>query len=166
MTTTSAETDVCCPEFDTARWDDKIQVWKDKLFISDSIPEIFHIPLPKKFEKAINGLWITAQSAKADPPMDDFLLLCYDPSPWKSILLLSVNKEVPGANNVKLSGTFISKVFDGPYSGVPKYIREMDDFLKGYNKKAQRYYFHYAYCPKCAKKYGHNYIVAFAEVDA
>ena len=31
-------------------------------------------------------------------------------------------------------------------------------------KKAGKYYFYYTSCPKCAKKYGHNYIVAFAEV--
>jgi len=165
MNTASIQTNICCPEFNTARWDEKIQVWENKLFISDSIPEIFHIPFPKTFEKAVGTLWETAQEAKADPPADDFLLLCYDPSPWKNVLFLSVTKEVPLANNVKLSGTFISKVFDGPYSGVPKYIREMDDFLRGYSTRAKQYYFHYAYCPKCAKKYGHNYIVAFAEIE-
>lgn len=25
-------------------------------------------------------------------------------------------------------------------------------------------YFHYTTCPKCAKKYGHNYVVLFTEV--
>lgn len=34
----------------------------------------------------------------------------------------------------------------------------------GQGKKAKKYYFYYTSCPKCAKKFGHNYIVAFAEV--
>jgi hypothetical protein len=33
---------------------------------------------------------------------------------------MTVTKEIPGAENVQLSGTFLSKVFDGPYNAVPK----------------------------------------------
>lgn len=29
---------------------------------------------------------------------------------------------------------------------------------------AKKYYVHYAYCPKCEKKFGHNYMILFAEV--
>jgi hypothetical protein len=47
---------------------------------------------------------------------------------------------------------------------VPKYIKEADTYLASLGKKAKKYYFYYTTCPKCAKKYGHNYIVAFAEV--
>jgi len=52
--------------------------------------------------------------------------MAYDPSPWKSELYLAVAKEVPGAKNVALSGAFFTKVFDGPYNAVPKWIKEMD----------------------------------------
>jgi hypothetical protein len=40
----------------------------------------------------------------------------------------------------------------------------MDAMLANNGKKSKKYYFYYTTCPKCAKKYGHNYIVAFAEV--
>jgi hypothetical protein len=90
--------------------------------------------------------------------------MAYDPSPWKSELYMNVTKEVPGAENVKLNGTFVSKVFDGPYSHVPKYLKEFNKYLNLIEKKAKKIYFYYTTCPKCAKKYGHNYIVAFAEV--
>ena len=109
-------------------------------------------------------MWKKAQDAGASPETKDFLLLAYDPSPWKSELYLNVTKEVPGAENVKLTGTFISKVYDGPFNNVPKYIKDFEGYLKGQNKTAKKYYFYYTTCPKCAKKYGHNYIVAFAEV--
>ena len=109
-------------------------------------------------------MWETAKNAGAAPEIKDFLLLAYDPSPWKSELYMSVTKEVPGANNIKLSGTFATKVFDGPFNHIPKYLKEFEEYLKKINKTAKKYYFYYTTCPKCAKKYGHNYIVAFAEI--
>lgn len=157
-------TEVCCPEFDPVPWENKIHIWHDKLFIKDSIPEFFHIPLPNTLKKVISRMWSKAEEAEAAPEMKDFLLLAYDPSPWKGELYLAVTKEVPDVENVKVSGKFISKVFDGPYNGVPKYIKVMDAHLTSLGYKAQKYYFYYTTCPKCAKKYGHNYIVAFAEI--
>lgn len=165
MNTTSVETEVCCPVFDKTQWDGKTHVWGKKLFIRDTIPEILHIPLPGTFNKAITRLWSKAEKAHAEPSEDKFLLLCYDPSPWQSVLLLSVTKEVPGADHVTLSGTFISKVFDGPYQNIPEFLKDMEMYLDGKKKKARQYYFHYTYCPKCAKKYGHNYVVIFAELE-
>jgi NMD protein affecting ribosome stability and mRNA decay len=47
---------------------------------------------------------------------------------------------------------------------VPKWIKEMDALLAAQGQKALKYYFHYTSCPKCAKIYGHNYVVAFAQI--
>jgi hypothetical protein len=122
------------------------------------------MPLPSMMGKVIGRMWKKAQEAGATSEMKDFLLLAYDPSPWKSELYMNVTKEVAGAENVKLNGTFVSKVFDGPYNHVPKYLKEFYRYLALIEKKAKKIYFYYTTCPKCAKKYGHNYIVAFAEV--
>jgi len=158
------ESEVCCPEFDRAPWDNKKHIWIDKLFMKDTVPELFHIPLPSMYGKVITRMWKKANDAGVAPDLKDFLLLAHDPSPFKGELFLSITKEIPGEDNVKLSGTFMSKVFDGPYNHVPKYMKEMDGYLVSLKMKAKKYYFYYAYCPKCAKKYGHNYMVAFAEV--
>ena len=154
----------CCPEFNPTPWDNISHVWNDKLFIKDSISQVFHIPLPGQFSKVLTKMWKKAQDAGASPDVKDFLCLAYDPSPWKSELYMLVTKEVPDTENVKLSGTFLSKVFDGPYSAIPKFIKEMDKHVAAQDKKVKKYYFYFTTCPKCAKKYGHNYIVAFAEV--
>jgi len=42
------------------------------------------------------------------------------PLPWKSEIYVAVDKEVEGVRNTTLSGNYFSKVFDGPYSSVPK----------------------------------------------
>jgi hypothetical protein len=158
------ESKVCCPEFDPVPWENKKHVWNDKLFLKDSVPELFHIPLPSMYAKVITRMWDKVNLYSAAPETKDFLLLAYDPSPFKSELLMAITKEIPGEETVKLSGTFFSKVFDGPYNKVPKYIKEMDGYLATLKLKARKHYFYYAYCPDCAKKYGHNYIVAIAEV--
>lgn len=155
----------CCPKFDPQPWEGTTHEWKDKLFLIDSVPQFMHMPLPGVYGKAITRMWKLAEKYDAVPEMKDFILLSYDPSPWKSILYLSLTKEIPDEKHMgKLSGTFISKVFDGPFQNVPKYLKETEAYLTIQGKKAKKYYFYYTTCPKCAKKYGHNYIVVFAEI--
>jgi hypothetical protein len=155
---------VCCPEFDATRWNNVTHKWNDKLFMKDSVPELFHIPLPGTYNRTITRMWKKAEDAGAAPAPKDFLLLAYDPSPFKGELFMSITKEVPDAENIRLTGTYISRVFDGLYNKVPRYMEEMNGYLKSIGKTSKKFYFYFAYCPKCAKKYGHNYIVALAEV--
>jgi hypothetical protein len=159
------KTDTCCPEFDPALWDNKTNVWDGKIFIKDSVPQFFHIPLPFSFKKTVMRMWLKVQKANAEPDMRDFLLLAYDPSPWKSELYMSVTKEVPDAENVRLSGTYLSKVFDGPYRAVPQWIKDMELSVSEKGKTVKKHYIYFVYCPKCAKKYGKNYGVIFSQVD-
>ncbi len=155
----------CCPKFDPSPWDKKTVVWKEKLFLKDSIPQFFHIPFFPMVGKKITEMWDKAKKAKADPEMKDFLMLFYDLSPWKSEFYLSLTKDIPNENVVKLSGTFLTMVFDGPYNAVPKWIKEIEKYAKEKNKVIKKHYFYYTTCPKCAKKYGHNYVVSFTEVE-
>jgi hypothetical protein len=152
----------CCPKFDPEPWDSKTHHWKNKLFIQDQVKQIFHRPI--NMAKVVNRMWSKIQKAEAAPPNEDFLMLAYDPSPWKSELHMTVIKEVPDAKNMTLTGEFFSKVFDGPYNAVPKWVKKMDKLLAEKNEKLKKYYFYFTTCPKCAEKYGHNYCVAFAEL--
>lgn len=155
--------DICCLEFDTKKLEEKTHVWKDKLFLQDEVLQIMHIPL--NMGTVIKRMFKKIEDAKAMPDKNDFLMLCFDPSPWKSEINMTVTKDVPNGKMTKLTGTFISKVYDGPYNMVPNWIKKTDEYLDSVGKTAKKYYFHYAYCPKCAKKYGHNYCVAFAQTE-
>ena len=154
--------DICCPEFDTSRYQNKEHTWKDKPFVKAYVKQIFHIPL--NMGKVITETFPKITEAKAEVQTEDFLMLSYDPSPWKSELYFTVMKDVPGLEFATISGKFISKVFDGPYNAIPQWINEFEEYLAKKDLKALKYYFHYAYCPKCSKKYGHNYVVAFAQI--
>ena len=153
----------CCPKFDPALWDKKEVFWKDKPFIMDTVLQVFHIPL--NMGRVVSRMFSKMEAAKAVPETKDFIMLAYDPSPWKSEIYMTVTKEVPDARNVNLSGTYLTQVFDGPYNAVPKWIKAIDAYVASKGKKVKRYYFYYTTCPKCAKKYGHNYCVAFTEVE-
>jgi hypothetical protein len=154
----------CCPIFNPAIWDGKTTVFNEKLFIKKTTPQLFHFPLPGSISKMMAKAWMAIEKAEAKPADSEFLWLAYDPSPWKCEHYIHVTHEVPGMENVKLSGTFMTKVFDGPFNHVPKWIKEMDAYLRSQGKRAQKYYFYYTTCPKCAKAYGHNYVVIFAKV--
>jgi Bacterial hydrolase len=155
----------CCPKFSTEKWDEKSHNWDKKQFIMKWIPTFFHMPFPPMIGCKITKMWKVAEHAKKMASnKEDVLMLFYDPHAFKSELYMSVTGDVPNAKNKKLSGKFESKVFDGGYNEVPKFMKEMDKYLSKKHEKAKKYLIHYAYCPKCAKEAGHNYMVLFAEV--
>jgi hypothetical protein len=152
----------CCPKFNPEKWDGQVFNWYDKPFIKESMTTFFHIPFPWTLNKKITKLCTLADSCNSSA--SDVLLLFRDPSTFKSEIYLSVDKEISKALNVKITGDFIAKVFSGPYREVPKFIKLMDEYLDKKGKKAKDYYIHYAYCPKCAEKYGNNYMIIFAKL--
>jgi len=153
----------CCPKFNPEKWDGQVFNWYDKPFIKESMITFFHLPFPWILKNKMTKLCQLADSCNSANP-EEVLLLFHDPSAFKSEIYLSVNKEIAEAKNIKMTGNFVAKVFSGPYRDVPKFIKSMDEYLSQEGKKALDYYIHYAYCPKCAKKYGNNYMIIFARV--
>jgi hypothetical protein len=120
-----------------------------------------HVPL--NIGSMIKRTWGKIEKAGA-APSDEFLMLSTDPSPWRGEHFFAVAKDVPGAEMVKLSGHYLTKVFEGPYRDAGKWVREMVRYVESQGKQVRKLYFSYTTCPKCAKYFGKNYVVAFAEV--
>lgn len=155
----------CCPEFKTEKWDKKTFDWDRKLFLKETISTFFHIPLPASIGKKVTRMHTLAEKQEAAiPDKTDALILFRDPSAFRSEIYYAVTKNVEGATNDTISGSFAARVFDGPYSSVPGHIKDMNKYLAEKGQVAKDYYIHYAYCPKCAKKFGHNYMILFAKV--
>jgi hypothetical protein len=158
--------DICCPAFEVSKWDNKIFDWNGKPFIKASVPTFFHIPLPSMIGKRMKTLCDLADKAEANiPDLSEALVMFHDPSAFKSEIFYSVTKPVEGADNTTLTGRFEAGVFNGPYNSVPKHIKTINKKLEEQGKKVKDYYIHYAYCPKCAKKFGQNYMIIFAETE-
>lgn len=150
----------CCPRFDPAPWDETEFVWNDRLFVKDRVISFLHIPLNYGAVIKRNSGLINAAGAFPDP----VVILTDENSLWGADLYIQVTREIPGAEMASLSGTFISKAFEGPYRNVKKWIPEMEGYVRGKGKTLRKLYFFYTTCPKCAKKYGKNYVVLLAQV--
>ncbi len=157
---TSAETG-CCPRFHPEPWDLKQLQWEDKLFVKDRVWCLFYMPM--NFGKVMTRLMEKLSSGGAGSP-DAPLVLSDHTSRWNMDLYVEVPREVPGLEHVRLSGTFLSKVFEGPFKDTGKWCREMTHWVESQGKKAKKRYMYYTTCPKCAKVYGKNYVVIFAQV--
>jgi hypothetical protein len=160
--TPPAAADTCCPVFDPAPWDETMHMWAERRFVKTTIPQALHIPLglPGRMTRLMRKV----EAAGAFPDAAAQLVLMRETSPWRSEILIAVTKEVPGLAVARLSGRFFTKVFDGPYRDTPKWITETDRTLARRGERARRHFVRYAYCPRCARKYGHNHGVVFAEL--
>ncbi len=154
--------DLCCPKFDPVPWDEKKISWKNKLFVRDTVRAIMHVPL--NMSSVMASMSKKIDEAGAMLADEDFVMLSSEESPWKSIQYIAVSKEVPGMENVELSGNYLTKVFEGNFSEAKNWYREMDNYVKSQNAETKKMFAYYTTCPKCAKEYGKNYVVLFAEV--
>jgi hypothetical protein len=161
QTTSNPSKAVCCPKFDPAVWQEKEITWSDKKFIRGTVRSIFHMPI--NMGSVITGLCSKVEHAGASLEQDT-LMLSDEVSAWKSLQYISVSKDVPNCENITLSGTFLTKVFEGPYRMVPKWYKEMEQYVATKGKSIKKIYVYYTTCPKCAKAQGKNYVVLFAQV--
>jgi len=150
----------CCPRFNPEPWDEKEIMFEDKLFIKDHVKSFLHIPL--NFGKVMIKNMEMIQKADALAP--EPLLLSDESSAWGADIYIAVSKDVPGAEMARISGTFVTKVFEGPYKNAGKWAKEMKAYMQAKAKEIKKMYFFYTTCPKCAKVYGKNYTVILAEV--
>lgn len=150
----------CCPRFDPSPWDDRVITWDQKLFLQDRVRSFLHIPL--NFGAVMKRSQAAIEAAGATPK--EMIVLSDENSLWGAEVYLAVAKPVPGARMATLSGTYLAKVFEGPYRNLRQWIGEMKTHVQSQGKTLQKLYFYYTTCPKCAKKHGKNYVVILAQV--
>lgn len=159
----------CCEPFDPLPWENPSTgsgpgreiVWDRKRFVKDRVTSFLHMPLNMGGKVVKNMKLIEAAAAKAPHQ----LMLTDENSLWGADIYIDVAKDVPGAQMAELSGKFLTKVFEGPYNKAGQWAKEMAEYVKGRGQTMQKLYFSYTTCPKCAKAYGKNYVVLFAQID-
>mmetsp|Transcript_6720 Transcript_6720/g.10521 ORF Transcript_6720/g.10521 Transcript_6720/m.10521 type:complete len:265 (+) Transcript_6720:1-795(+) len=228
-------TEECCsPLFDPSKYQDgnkgyKLIQWKHKPFVVDGTRCLFHVPLA--FGNAVARAMKKIEQSGAQVPKEDFMILSECSSPWWSDVFVSTSKEyVEGAEVTLISGMYLAKAFEGDYSNIGKWVREINDLVvkvkrsslegeeeekkekeplpqpygskplvsmqedeieplptakrdvevikqvveedellpntkKVIKQKNGTIFFYYPTCPRCAKKYGKNYVVLFAKIS-
>lgn len=149
----------CCPRFDPAPWDNKELTWDNKKFIKDKVFTLFYVPIG--FGAAMKR--VNEKVEKAGAMIQDGMWLSDHTSKWNMDLYLAVDKEVSGAENVTLSGKFFSKVYEGNFKDTGKWMQDFESYAKGKNMAVKKTYMWYTTCPKCAKRYGKNYVVIIGQ---
>ena len=160
MKTSNNEMEECCPKFDPLPWNDTFVEWKNKRFIRDRVWTLFYMPM--NFDSVMKRLDSITKSANATIP--DYLCLSDHTSLWNMNLYLAVDKEIPNADNTQLSGKFYSKVYEGSYNETGTWMKDFEATVKAKGLSSKKMYMWYTTCPKCAKKYGKNYVVIFSEI--
>jgi hypothetical protein len=160
MTSQSEADSICCPKFDPIPWDDKSFKWENKKFVKRSVFTLFYMPI--NFGKVMKTLDEKVKENKASIP--DWLCLSDHTSKWNMDVYLAVDKEIPGEENVTLNGSYYSKVYEGPYRDTGKWSEDYQNITKEKGINLRKWYMWYTTCPKCAKKYGKNYVVIISQL--
>ncbi len=147
--------DECCPRFDPGPWDGAEFQWEGKGFVKGRVSAFFHMPL--NFGKVMRGLdrRIAEAGAQAGQPMS----LSGNSSRWGMDLYVAVDGEVPGAENLTLSGRFVSKAYEGPYDEVGAWLKDFQRFAEDKGLTLDEVYTWFTTCPGCAKLHGENHVV-------
>ena len=151
----------CCPRFDPTLWNGKTFEWENKKFIKDKVFTLFHIPM--NFGGVMKRMM--AKIEKAGTEVQEGIWLSDHTSKWNMDLYVAVDKEIADAENTTLTGKFLSKVYEGSYNNINKWCAEYDADAKSKNLKVIKQYWWYTTCPKCAKKYGKNYVVLVGKIN-
>lgn len=153
--------ETCCPEFNPSPWDGKVFEWTNKRFIKAKVFTFFYMPI--NFGSVIKKLVGKASNAGAEMP--DWLCLSDHTSKWNMDIYLAVDREIAGAENIKFDGQYLSKVYEGPFKDTEKWCKDFKVYAKSKSLKIDKWYMWYTTCPKCAKKYGKNYVVIIAKAE-
>ncbi len=151
----------CCPKFDPAPWDGKVFEWQDKRFIKGKVFTLFYMPI--NFGGVITKLMKKIEKAGGNAV--DWMGLSDHTSKWNMDIYVAVDKEIPGAENITLSGKFASKVYEGDFKDTSKWCQDFENFAKEKGLQIEKMYMWYTTCPKCAKAYGKNYTAIIAKVN-
>ena len=150
----------CCPRFNPKPWDGKVSTWKNKRFVKDRVFTLFNIPI--NFGGVITKLWKKIDAAGAEMP--DYMGLSDHTSMFNMDIYVAVDRKIPDAENVTMSGKFLSKVYEGPYQDTGKWCKDFGKYAKKKGLSIKKWYMWYTTCPSCAKHYGKNYVVIIAKV--
>lgn len=151
----------CCPRFNPEGWDDQTLHFEDRLFVRAKTKSIAHIPvnMGKVFKKTFSAI---ADANATDEK--NFIVMSRDQSAWSAEHLFSVAHDVPGQETVHLNGDFLTAVFEGAYKEAPDWAKLAQEKAKALGKEVKDTYFFYTTCPKCAKSYGKNYVIALVRL--
>lgn len=146
----------CCPKFYPEKWDRKNFDFSDLCFVKAESNAFMHIPL--NLGSVMTRVQMKIDEEEAQPD-HKYLILSKDVSAFKTVHYFYVQSHMTKMNLEKVKGVFEARVFEGGYNELPNWMQEIEEDWQSKGKQLSEQYTFYTTCPKCAKTYGHNYIV-------
>ena len=151
----------CCPKFNPEGWDGLKLTFKDKLFVRATTRSLMHVPI--NMGTVFTRVQEHIEEAGAQDP-ESYFVLSRDISASEGEHLFAVTCDVPGEEMTRISGEFITRVFEGPYRHAKTWFHEMETAAEAAGRKARQVYMFYTTCPRCARIFEKNYVVGVAEI--
>lgn len=151
--------EICCPEFDPTPWKEKEVTLDDRFFIKKRVWTFNYIPLNFGSVMTKAQQEIEAHGAKVVENM----ALCEHVSKWKMEVSIAVDKENPELNTFHIHGKLLANVYEGPFRDTGIWTEDFKRVAKNREFPIGRWLMWYTTCPKCAKKYGKNYVVILGQ---
>ena len=151
----------CCKVISPAEWDKKEIVWRDKPFFRSRYFAFLHVPvnIGKKITEGMKKI------EEAGLQMEQMVLSRND-GLWGADILIPIKTKTDIFEMEMITGRFLTRLFDGHYGDMRKWIRETRSWCREKGFEPEEYIFWYATCPKCAKKRGDKaQVVVFAKVE-
>ena len=161
-TYTTRNTTGCCAIPNTGQWERKVVSFEGARFIRGYSRRVFGHPVG--VDATLEHLRRQAARAGATMPPQDALILSRDLSAWRTEHLYAVTMPIHGADNVTLSGTFATLVFEGPEKGAAAWKEEAAAYARQLGTSNTEVSFFHTACHDCQKRYGRNYVIAFARL--
>ncbi|PWD97718.1 hydrolase [Marinilabilia rubra] len=155
------QSEKCCPKFDPAPWQEKRFDWHDKLFVKDHVFTLFYMPIT--FGRTVKRMLKKLEAS--DATCQDNMILSDHTSKWNMDLYMAVDKPLKDAENVTFNGHMLSKVYEGPYKDTGKWCNDFETFAGEHKLNINQWFMWYTTCPKCAKKYGKNYVAILGKTN-
>jgi hypothetical protein len=73
----------------------------------------------------------------------EMMVLSDENSLWGADVYIAVSKDMPGARMTTLSGTFVARVFEGPYRNMKRWIAGMKTIVGDKGRELCKMYFFY-----------------------
>ncbi len=141
----------CCPRFVPEPSNETELQSNDKLFVRDRVPCLFYMPL--NFGKVMTRVMARIAQAEAFTSSAPIALSDHT-SRWNMDLYIEVSREIPNAQHTRLSGSFLSKVFEGPIQEHRPVVQPDEGVGAVQGQDRQTPPDVYTTCPKCAKHFG------------
>jgi len=152
---------ICCPRINPDDWNDITFSWEKKPFIKANVRTFFYIPL--NFGSVIRKIDKKLRAKGLD--FSEGICLSDHTSRWNMNIYISVNKPFDDNNITLFTGNYYCKMYEGNFKDTALWCADYKTAVKDKRYKETNIYMWYTTCPKCAKKYGKNYVGIFSKVN-